>query len=88
MGYFSGMESERFEDKIMQVGENITYVDSVGVEHEALITAVWNPNCINVVYVSKDENRTDTFGRQIMRETSVTVEGTFAAHGRFFRLKA
>jgi len=71
----------------MKIGDVVTFVDAVGIEHAALITAVWSENCINVVYVSGDESRKDTFGRQIMRETSVTVEGAFAAHGRFFRLK-
>ena len=72
---------------MVKVGDVVTFVDAVTVEHDALVTAVWSENCINVVYVSDDETRTDTYGRQILRETSVSREGTFTAHGRFFREK-
>jgi hypothetical protein len=41
--------------------------------------------CINVAYVSGDEARTDTYGRQLERSTSVLHQGASPAHGYFWR---
>lgn len=74
----------------MQVGETVIYVDPVGKPFDALVTAVFSENCINVVYISDDETRNDTYGRQIVRETSVARQNGagFTAHGRYFVEKA
>lgn len=72
----------------MKIGDAVTYVDTVGVEHDALLTAVHGPYCVNLLYVAKDESRTDSFGRQILRESSVTIQSDFTAHGRYFKSKA
>lgn len=73
------------------VGTLIEYVDPVGVSHDALVTAVWGQelgvNPINVVFVVKDEAKTDSCGRQIERATSVSPEGPNSAPGRFYRSK-
>lgn len=61
------------------------YVDEHGVTHDALLTATHSPKCVNVVYVSKDVDKHDSYGQQIERDTSVihaSAEGR--AHGRFF----
>jgi len=71
-------------------GKVVLYVDPVGKEHEALVTAVWGEfgvNPINVIYISSDEDKHDPYGRQIERETSVQAAGPTAAHGRFYRVK-
>lgn len=74
-------------------GTACTYVDPVGVQHEALITACWKqddegkPVNVNVVYVSTDPAEHDQYGRQIKRETSVLrYDPATSAHGRYFKL--
>jgi hypothetical protein len=75
----------------MQFGDSVTFVDSVGKEHPALVTNVfgaWGPEnkpSINLVYVSDDESRTDNFGRQIVRNSSVVHESNQAAHGNYWK---
>lgn len=76
------------------VGTVVEYVDPVGKSHEALVTAVWGTgseafgvNPINVVFISDDESKTDAYGRQMERETSIQAAGPTAAHGRFYRVK-
>lgn len=69
-----------------KLGQSVIYVDPVGNDHPALVTAVWSETCVNLVFVSGDPAREDTYGRQIERETSVThasVQGQ--AHGRYWR---
>lgn len=50
---------------MLKLGETVVYCDECGVDHEALITAVWSQNCINVVYVSDIESKHDQYGRQL-----------------------
>jgi hypothetical protein len=64
----------------LKVGIDIVFIDSHRVHHVALVTHVWptgqadmggkEPGC-NLVYVEGDESKTDPYGRQIKRETSV-----------------
>lgn len=60
----------------MKQGDAVIYVDSLRVEHPALLTAVWDNNgqienpSVNLVYVSGDETKSDSYGRQIERVTS------------------
>lgn len=68
----------------LKVGGSVTYFDEYGVPHDALVTAVWTPECINVVYVSNDENKRDPNGRQIERASSVQKKSSVTAHGRYF----
>lgn len=49
------------------VGGRVVYCDEFARDHDALVTAVWGPNCVNVVFVTSDEDRKDQYGRQIMR---------------------
>lgn len=71
----------------MKVGDRVVWVDAVGEQMPALVSAIWgtgeNP-CINVVFVSRDETRTDTYGRQIERQTSVVHKSNQAAHGWYW----
>jgi hypothetical protein len=55
------------------VGEAVIFVDDVKREHFALLTAVHGAGdkpCVNLMYVSSDENKTDTYGRQVERFSS------------------
>lgn len=70
------------------LGQSVVFCDAKGIDHDALVTAVWSETCINVLWVSGDESKTDTYGRQIERQTSVThatCQGQ--AHGNYWRLK-
>lgn len=73
-----------------KIGDAVVFVDPVGVKHSAVVTAVWpqygNPPGLNLVYASDDEAKSDTYGRQIERSTSVVHESKQAAHGMFWRV--
>lgn len=74
-------------DTKAELGRAVIYTDPRGVDHDAVVTAVWGPACINVVFVSTDESKGDQYGRQIERETSVThCSSLGAAWGRCYRL--
>jgi hypothetical protein len=68
------------------VGDPVIYTDPKGIDHIALPTAVWTPQCINVVFIDSDESKKDQYGRQIARETSVSRVGPSTVHGRVFRM--
>ena len=70
------------------IGETVTYVDHVGVEHQALLTAVWDETeipTVNLVYVSDKEDERDQYGRQIRRETSIVHQSRTTAPGFFWK---
>jgi hypothetical protein len=69
----------------VKVGDSVVFVDPTRHEHNAVVTAVWSKDCINVVFVSTDENKTDSYGRQIERETSVMRHSDTNCFGRSFR---
>lgn len=75
----------------LEVGQQVTFVDPVGKPRPAIVTAVWEDMCgagvdgCNVVFISDDESKTDPYGRQIERETSVSHESAMNVHGRFWR---
>jgi N-acetyl-anhydromuramyl-L-alanine amidase AmpD len=50
-----------------------------------LPTAVWGPQCINIIFISSDETRTDSFGRQIERRSSCCHKTMVQAHGNYWR---
>jgi len=71
----------------------VIYFDHSGMPHKAIITAVWGPEtynvpaeapCLNLVYVSTDESKSDPFGRQIERDTSVPHRAQQQAHGNYW----
>lgn len=72
-------------DAEVKVGDAVIFADPLRNEHDAVVTAVWGPDCINVVFVSTDESKTDTYGRQIERETSVSRHSENNCFGRSFR---
>lgn len=69
----------------LKVGDPVIYVDPYGKDTPALVTAVWGPTCINIVFVSKDENRKDGYGRQTEHESSVGHRSMANnVYGRYF----
>ena len=62
--------SEATKKRCPRVGQVVTYFDPKGRPIPALVTAVWTPDCINLVFVSEDPSREDSYGRQIERQTS------------------
>lgn len=56
-----------------KIGEAVIYVDEFKREHFALLTAVHGESdnsAVNLVYVSSDATKSDTYGRQIERNSS------------------
>lgn len=74
------------------VGEVITVTDEHGREHDALVTIYFGqdrPDCaLNCVFVSDDSSKTDPYGRQVERLSSVGRQTEQSAHGRFWNPKA
>jgi len=73
------------EQRTPKVGEHVVYHDTVGEPHEALITTVFGPQMVNVVYVSGDESRKDNYGRQIERASSCGHKDLVKVHGYYWR---
>ncbi len=77
--------------KDIAIGDSVIFTDAVAQEHPALVTAVWGDvnspyePAINIVFVSPDKDRTDQYGRQLERHTSVVHKTAQPAHGMFWR---
>lgn len=73
-------------------GSAVQFVDPKGISHNALVTNIWEsmkgsgeyPG-VNLVLVSADENKEDTYGRQTERFSSVVHESNQPAHGNFWK---
>lgn len=77
-----------------EIGQHIIFFDAYGVPHKALVTIWWmgpveikdyraengEPGC-NLVYVTQDPRKTDTYGSQIEHATSVVHQSKQNAHG-------
>lgn len=68
----------------VKVGDVITYVNPEGNEISALVTAVWSPRCVNIVFVSLDNTRQDSYGVQIERTTSLIHKQFQPAPGNYW----
>lgn len=71
-------------------GQKVTYVDSHAMEREALVTRVFHgmsgaADGCNLVFVSDDPSRTDSYGQQIERSTSVPHQSGQPAHGNYWK---
>ena len=73
------------EARMPKMGEPVVYVDPVGKIHPALVTQPWGQQCINVVFVSTDESKDDSYGRQIERQTSLMHKDVVPVHGNYWR---
>jgi hypothetical protein len=81
------MSQEQVNHLPILVGDTVVYHDTKGLPHNALVTANWGGSdhpLLNLVFVSGNEDRTDNFGRQIERETSVPHK-SFGVLGRYWR---
>lgn len=71
---------------------SIIYVDSKGVQHQALVTRWWDAHFggaatergCNLVYVTADETKTDPYGAQLERATSVVHKSAQPAAGSYW----
>lgn len=77
--------------KDIAIGDAVVFTDAVAQEHKALVTQVWGDEAspwepaVNLVFVSDDAARTDQYGRQLERHTSVVHKTAQPAHGMFWR---
>ncbi len=72
-----------------KVGDTVTYFDEHGKPHNALVTANWGTGStpsINLVWIDSDETKTDSYGRQIARNTSVVHKSNQSAHGCYWQV--
>lgn len=81
---------------MVKVGDAVIFVDPYGKEHIALVTTSWGGTTVhpgddgpkpsvNLVFVSEDETKTDQYGRQIERNTSVVHQSNQSAHGMYWK---
>lgn len=82
-------------EKRVNIGDAINFSDEYGKSHKAVVTTVYNSGhvgddtplpSVNLVYVSDDETKSDQYGRQIERKTSVVHKTNQYAHGMFWDL--
>lgn len=70
------------------IGDHVVYHDPVGKAHDALLTTIWSADehpLVNLVYISSDEARQDSYGRQIERQTSCNHASKMPVHGNYWR---
>ncbi len=80
-------ESSIEMERSYQIGDQVVYTDPKGGRHNAVVTNWWNgsnPKGCNLVFVSDDETKTDPYGRQIERETSVSHKSVSGMPGRYW----
>lgn len=74
----------------LKVCGHVIWVDAHGRQHDAIVTTIWGKiedvPCINLVVVSDDESKQDSYGRQIERQTSVVHRTRQAAHGWYYMM--
>lgn len=73
------------EKRMPKVGDVVVYHDELGAPHNALLTAVWTEDTVNLLYISGDEERHDSYGRQIERATSLLHGSKQDVHGNYWR---
>ena len=73
------------EVKQPEVGDAVIFVDPRGVDHNAIVITRWSSNMINLVRASDATDQTDSYGRQIVRDTSVPHKTNSPTHGYHWR---
>lgn len=68
------------------VGKACVFFDPRGQKFDALITAVWGKQCINLVYVNDAEGQKDSYGQKVMRSSSCMHGNVQQAHGNYWLL--
>jgi hypothetical protein len=81
-------------ERNFDIGQRVVYVNENGLPRPALVTAIHGDEydhegtthypCVNLVFCSIDGEKTDPYGRQIERETSVPHKLEQSAHGYYF----
>lgn len=71
------------DQKPLTAGDAVKFYDEYRVPHDAIVTAVHSQTCINLVFVSKDPQKSDPYGNQLERRTSV-VDVSLNSHGNYF----
>ncbi len=71
-------------ERELEHGTHIIFVDEHGVSRDALVTAWHGESCCNLVFVTGDEKRSDSYGRQIERHSSVVHDANQPAHGMYW----
>ncbi len=66
------------------VGTACVFFDTRGRAYPALITNVFGPQCVNVVYVNDVEGQKDAYGQKLIRASSVIHGSMQQAHGYFW----
>lgn len=80
---------------MLRVGDAVRYFDPHGMQHDALLTAIWtstgeilteeNAKCaVNLVWISEDDTKKDPYGRQIERQTSVVGKSQYTTFGNYW----
>jgi hypothetical protein len=75
--------------EVVKIGDAVKVVDEFSVLHNGIITNVWTqpgqPSTVaNVLYLSSDETKTDSYGRQVERMSSCSHRDSGSAHGRYW----
>lgn len=68
-----------------KAGDTVIFTDEFRRDHNALVTDVFSESCINVLFVSADPSKNDSYGRQIERRTSVGRYSEAFKFGNCFR---
>ena len=58
-------------ERKLEIRSAVVYIDSRRNRHNALVTNVFGAACCNVLFVVDDSLKTDNYGRQTERATSV-----------------
>ena len=56
---------------MVEIGDVVTYVDENRQHHNALVQHVHTQDLINIIILSADPSKEDTYGRQIEHKTSL-----------------
>jgi hypothetical protein len=86
-------------ERELNIGDAVRYTDEHAVEHFALVTQTWlygkkleehkaqhgQYPSLNLVFVVLEASKSDPYGHQIERPTSVVHKNQQAAPGRFWR---
>ncbi len=70
---------------IPAVGSSVVYYNDIGCPRNALVTAVHGETCVNLIYVSRNVQETDQYGRQIKRASSVVHKSCQESHGNYWQ---
>jgi hypothetical protein len=73
----------------LKKGGHVIFVDTLGKDRQALVTAIHGPAdanpSINIVIVNDDDAQSDSYGNKIERFSSVVHQSAQYAHGNYWR---